>query len=255
MNLKTTNRAGSRLFHPASRKMTVLGVWAHPDDEAFLSAAFMAQAVRAGHRVVVATATRGESGTDDPERFPPEVLGRLREAELAASLEVLGVVEHRWLPSSPGAPLHDGRLDQVSRTDGRALVGKVVDDVRPDLIVTFGPDGLTGHSDHRAISQWVTDAWEARGCHGDLWYAAITQAFLDRWGRLCDEVGVWMPPHAPVPVADSDVVHVQSCDTDLAARKLEALQAHWSQTSGLIRHVGEQTFSRWWSYEFFAAAV
>jgi LmbE family N-acetylglucosaminyl deacetylase len=165
------------------------------------------------------------------------------------------VAEHRWLPSSPEAPLVDGRLDQVSRADGKSLVGRVIEDVRPDLIVTFGPDGLTGHSDHRAVSQWVTDAWEAQGCPGDLWYAAITNSFLERWGEMCDELGVWMSPEAPSPVADSAVVHVQPCDPDLATRKLEALRAHWSQTSGLIKQVGEQTFSRWWSYEFFAAAV
>jgi hypothetical protein len=49
---------------------TLLGVWAHPDDEAYLSAGLLASAVDAGWRVVVATATRGEIGTDDPEGCP-----------------------------------------------------------------------------------------------------------------------------------------------------------------------------------------
>jgi LmbE family N-acetylglucosaminyl deacetylase len=245
------SRYAARLFHPSARPRTILGVWAHPDDEAFLSAAFMAQAVRAGHRVVVATATRGEDGTSDPERFPPEVLGPIREAELASSLEVLGVAEHRWL----GGRLQDGTLDAVPADVGRDLVTQVLRDVRPDLIVTFGPDGLTGHDDHRAVSRWTTDAWHAEGCPGDLWYAALTQSFLDRWGALCDEMGVWMSPEPPAPVTDAAVVHIQSCDTDLAARKLAALQAHHTQTSGLIDQLGEQTFARWWSYEFFAAAV
>ncbi|HXV94036.1 MAG TPA: PIG-L family deacetylase, partial [Pseudonocardia sp.] len=46
---------------------TILGVWAHPDDETFLTAGLMALAREAGNRVVCATATRGERGTDDPE--------------------------------------------------------------------------------------------------------------------------------------------------------------------------------------------
>jgi LmbE family N-acetylglucosaminyl deacetylase len=76
---------------------TVLGVWAHPDDETFLTAGLMALARAAGHRVVCATATRGEHGTADPDRWPPARLGRLREYELAAALAALDVHEHTWL--------------------------------------------------------------------------------------------------------------------------------------------------------------
>jgi hypothetical protein len=65
---------------------TLLGVWAHPDDEVYLSGGLMRLLVEAGHRVVCATATRGEAGTDDPLRWPPELLAAQRERELAASL-------------------------------------------------------------------------------------------------------------------------------------------------------------------------
>src|SRR3954465_10037017 len=50
---------------------TLLGVWAHPDDEAYLSSALMAAVRRAGSRVVVVTATHGEHGTGDPALVPP----------------------------------------------------------------------------------------------------------------------------------------------------------------------------------------
>src|SRR6478609_2030889 len=50
---------------------TLLGVWAHPDDEAYMTAGLMSMARSAGHRVVVATATKGEAGTDDPRAWPP----------------------------------------------------------------------------------------------------------------------------------------------------------------------------------------
>ncbi|MGY1602174.1 PIG-L deacetylase family protein [Geodermatophilus sp. SYSU D00815] len=69
---------------------TVLGVWAHPDDEAYLSAGLLAAAVATGDRVVVATATRGEGGLDDPAGDV------VRARELAASLAAVGVTEHRW---------------------------------------------------------------------------------------------------------------------------------------------------------------
>ncbi len=240
----------SRMFHPAAASRVILGIWAHPDDEAYLSAAFMAAAVHAGHRVVVATATRGEGGTDDPDLLPPDVLGPLRESELAASLDTLGVTEHHWLAED----LRDGTLADVPVVRGRRLVSDLLESVDPDLVVTFGPDGLTGHPDHRAVSRWVTEAWTARGRRGELWHAALTEQFLDQWGELCDDLGVWMTPQAPRAVPTSAVVHLQRCDDTLAARKLAALRAHASQTTHLIAQVGESTFSQWWSQEAFAPA-
>ena len=65
---------------------TLLGVWAHPDDEAYLSAGLMAEYRRRGDRVSVITATLGERGTSDPEAWPPHKLAGLREHELRASL-------------------------------------------------------------------------------------------------------------------------------------------------------------------------
>ena len=65
----TTTTGLSALSAPSTG--TLLGVWAHPDDEAYLSSALMAAARDAGHRVVVVTATRGEQGTDDPGTWPP----------------------------------------------------------------------------------------------------------------------------------------------------------------------------------------
>jgi len=76
---------------------TILGVWAHPDDDIFLSAGLMATAVRAAQRVVDVTATRGEGGSMDEERWPPDSMGEVRTKELLRSLEILGVQEHRFL--------------------------------------------------------------------------------------------------------------------------------------------------------------
>ena len=89
-----------------------LGVWAHPDDEAYLSGGLMALLGAAGHRVVCVTATRGERGTADPLTWPPARLAAARSAELAACLAILGVKEHRWLNHPDGGcsevPSHVG---------------------------------------------------------------------------------------------------------------------------------------------------
>ncbi len=76
---------------------TLLGIWAHPDDETYLTAGLMAQAVRDGRRVVCVTATRGEGGSMDEERWPSATMGQVREAELMRCFEILGVTEHHWL--------------------------------------------------------------------------------------------------------------------------------------------------------------
>lgn len=227
---------------------TLLGVWAHPDDEAFLSAALMARVRDRGERVVVATATRGEHGTDDPVSWPPARLAALRAGELARSLAAVDVHEHRWLGH------RDGTLAHVSRTTAVEQVAGLVEEVRPDTIVTFGPDGMTGHGDHRAVSSWVTSAWRHSGRRTRLWYATLTPQFHRRWGAVNDQVGLWFPGTRPPETEERDLAAHIVCDTDLNRRKHAAMRAHASQTAGLVREVGEDRFRQWWAAESFVAA-
>jgi LmbE family N-acetylglucosaminyl deacetylase len=89
----------------------LLGVWAHPDDEAYLSAGLMARVVEAGGQVTVLTATRGEQGTSDPEQAGTDAFGHQRARELAASLAVLGVHDVRFLGLPDGGC--DGARDEI----------------------------------------------------------------------------------------------------------------------------------------------
>src|SRR5436309_2480711 len=99
----TTTTAGPvvRTVDAVHRLGTIVGVWAHPDDEVYLSGGLMAAAAAAGRRVVVLTATRGEHGTDDPGRWPPARLAARRTQEIEASLAALGgphgTIEHHFL--------------------------------------------------------------------------------------------------------------------------------------------------------------
>jgi LmbE family N-acetylglucosaminyl deacetylase len=226
---------------------TLLGIWAHPDDEAYLSAGLMASARRAGHRVAVVTATWGEHGTDDPRTYPPERLARLRERELAESLRVVGGVEHTWLGYA------DGSLAEADRAPAVATLQEVIEQHRPDTIVTFGPDGMTGHDDHRTLSSWVTEAWRRSGTPAALWYATLTPEFHATWGSLNEQAGLWFagsPPVTPVP----DLAAQITCTGDLLDLKHRALRAHASQTRTLERVVGAETYRSWWSTESFVAA-
>jgi LmbE family N-acetylglucosaminyl deacetylase len=223
---------------------TLLGVWAHPDDEAFLSAGLMALAREAGERVVVVTATAGDQGAAHPADRGP-VLVRRRRRELRAALAAVGVREHTVL----GLP--DGGCAAVPPGDGAAIVGRWITAVRPDTIVTFGPEGMTGHDDHRAVHRWVTDAWRQAGEPGTLLYATLTPAFHARWGQLNEQVGLW--EGEPPCTAETDVALTVDC-TPVIDRKVAALDAHASQTAALAEAVGHGTMRDWWATEWFVAA-
>jgi LmbE family N-acetylglucosaminyl deacetylase len=249
MNTRTHHTAGRRRPTTIAELGTVLGIWAHPDDEAYLSAGLMALARSAGQRVVVATATKGEVGTTDPLTWPPDLLARARERETADSLAALDVTEHHWLGD------RDGTLHRLPPRPRVHRIARLIDEVRPDTIVTFGPDGFTGHRDHRTISSWVTAAWRNAGRPGRLWYVTATEEFHRAWGPVNEEIGLWYEGAEPPSDEPQDLAFQVRCDGDLLERKFAALSAHRTQTAGLIDRVGAQTYRRWWATESFVDAA
>ncbi len=227
---------------------TVLGVWAHPDDEAFLSGGLMAAARDAGQRVVCVTATLGEHGTADPRSWPPDRLARVRRHELEASLAVLGVDEHHVLGIADGtcaAQPHDALVRHL---------GRVIEAVAPDTIVTFGPDGLTGHEDHQTVSAWVTAARAAVAPGTRLLHATTTDEFADGWAPARDAFDVFLADGLPLRTPASALAVRLRLDGAALDRKVVALRAQASQMAGLIAAVGEERVRRWWSEEAFVSA-
>jgi LmbE family N-acetylglucosaminyl deacetylase len=220
---------------------TLLGVWAHPDDETFVSSGLLLAARERGDRVVLVTATRGEHGTDDPARWPADRLGAHRARELDAALAILGVTEHRWLG------YEDGTLPLVPVRTGAERVARIVEEVRPDTIVTFGPDGLTGHADHRAVAAWTHRAWRAAAPEAALVEAVLPRGFTRRFAAINEEFGVFM--EAPADEVEPDLhLHLSGARLD---RKIAAMLAQDSQTRRLVEGVGLATFRRWWAEESF----
>jgi LmbE family N-acetylglucosaminyl deacetylase len=239
-----------RLADPATAAAdlgTILSVWAHPDDETYLAGATMAAAADRGQRVVCVSASVGERGTSDPATWPPSRLGPVRRWEAAAAMAVLGVRDHRIL----GLP--DGRLDDHGDL-GPALVGDVIDEVRPDTILTFGPDGMTFHPDHVAVHRWTTEAWIRAGRRGRLLYAASPVDHLRRFRRLYEELGIYMTGERPVGVPAGDLALHCRAEGRALDRKLTALRAMTSQTSGLFAAVDPGLLEDQVAVEAFVAA-
>jgi LmbE family N-acetylglucosaminyl deacetylase len=222
---------------------TILGIWAHPDDETYLSGAVMAAAAANGQRVVLFHATRGEQGTDDPQLAGAR-LGALRTVEMARARAALGVSE-QWFYDFP-----DGGCADVPLDDALRKLMPVVASVQPDTILTFGPDGITGHPDHCTVSDWATHAWSRSRGKTRLLYATSTPERATEYAALNDELGIY-PPGLPVTTpSDHLALHLDPAP-DLLARKRAALAAHASQTSGLVTLMGEATYTQWAASESF----
>ena len=227
---------------------TILGVWAHPDDEAYLSGGLMALARDAGSRVVCVTATRGELGTPDPDAWPPRRLAAERTGELARCLEILGVTEHHWLG------YRDGECPEVNPSEAVARLSELIEEVRPDTVLTFGPDGITGHPDHQTISAWTTKAFDRAAPPGArLLYAALPELRMRRWKRLGDELGIYLPGYPVVTPADRLALDLE-LDPHTAERKVRALAAQTTQTAALIAELGVDRYTAWVGAESFATA-
>ena len=224
---------------------TILGIWAHPDDEAYLSGGVMAMASDMGSRVVCVTATRGELGTSDPQRWPPDRLAAERTIELARCLEILGVTEHHWLGYS------DGGCAEAPAAAAVARLCEVIEQVRPDTVLTFGPDGNTGHPDHQTVSTWAAAAFDRAAPAGArLLQAVVTDRWAERWHAVNESLGVFVPGY-PVTVPDSRLAVDVVLDPETAARKVRALAAQVTQTTGLIDVMGIERYTAWVSDEGF----
>jgi LmbE family N-acetylglucosaminyl deacetylase len=163
---------GTTLMYQSARRC-LLAVFAHPDDETSASAGTFAKYAREGVDIHVVTATRGELGelgTGDI-KIERADLPAVREAELRAVLELYGA--HR--------PIFLGYRDQELITaDFDTLthdVLRAMASVRPDVVITFGPSGISNHDDHKTIHRAATEAFhryrQTAAVEPRLYYVAI----------------------------------------------------------------------------------
>lgn len=140
---------------PAGEGRTLAGVFAHPDDETFSSAATIARHAAAGDLCHLLCATDGDAGRSSSVAVASrEELGRLRRAELHAAATVLGVRSVHSL----GLP--DGALPQADAESLLAGIVQFLRQHRPAVVVTFGPEGgPNSHRDHKVISRLTTAAF------------------------------------------------------------------------------------------------
>ena len=151
-------------------------VLAHPDDESLGTGGTLAKYAAEGVETYVLTATRGERGRyfEGGDRSGPDIVGAAREAELRAAAKELGVREVTVL----GFP--DGALDTVNAEHAQTVITGHLRRIRPQVVITFGPEGAYGHPDHIAISQ-LTTAAVVRASDGAY---AVSKLYYIAWSTV-----------------------------------------------------------------------
>lgn len=238
------------LTTPADIKLlgTILSVWAHPDDETFTSAGIMTTAIQNGQRVVCVTATKGEEGCQDELRWPRERLGDIRTQELAEALRIMGVTEHHYLGC------FDGECKSVEHTDIIPKLQAIVESVKPDTILTFGPEGLTGHPDHQTVSGWVDEVVEFLPSKPVVYHVVEEARQYEKYLKQLDEqFDIYFAIDQPPLVLGEEADICLELTPALKSSKVQALAAMPSQYEKMLRAI-DNNFNNIFAYEVFIRA-
>ena len=209
-------------------------VFAHPDDDTYGVAGSLALHAKDELQLTVIMATSGGSGRiADPSLATRETLGRVREAEDVASWRALGFDPDVRFLRHP-----DGGLARIPREQLVLEVRDLLEETAPEVVVTFGPDGITGHEDHVAIGAVATEAFQATRTSSSgrtfsrLLHNVVPQSSLDRLNELFRERGLEpmdpTQPFMPRGVPDRTIGVRVDCSS-VYERKLEAIRCHKTQ--------------------------
>ena len=225
-----------------------MGIWAHPDDEAFGQAGTMARATAAGHPVAIVSATRGEEGEiADPQLASPENLGQVREQELRSACAAVGVTDVSFLD------YRDGHLREADPDEATGRIVRHIRRFRPDVVVTFAANGGYGHYDHMAVHQLALAAITAAADETrypeqirdglaphrvrKVYFGAMPRSRLVQMREAAQASGGDFTPGgnaATIPIEemgtpDERITTVIVLNDEEFLRKLRALQAHATQ--------------------------
>lgn len=237
----------------------LLLVHAHPDDESLWTGGTIARYAAAGIHVTLVTCTLGEEGEIIPTRLrslgadAADQLGGYRIGELRAACAALGVSDHRWL-GGVGRWRDSGMAGVAANSHPRAFAGgdlaeqadalaEVIADVRPQVVVTYGPDGGYGHPDHVRAHKVTMAACDD-----------IDRVFFTVNSRGATEEGLAalagsadLPFRLPEPgelaVTDDTLITTVIDTAEVLSVKMRAMAAHPTQITVWHGSDGEQAYA------------
>lgn len=154
----------------------LLVILAHPDDETFRCGGTLALLARRGVDVRLLTATRGEAGScGEPPLCRPSELAVVRERELRCACAALGLRPPLLLDYG------DGTLAAQDEEIATRQITEIIEQLRPQTLLSWPLDGLSGHPDHQAVSRWATRAFHRSDHLGtaapvSLYYLAVPRS-------------------------------------------------------------------------------
>lgn len=210
-----------------TRPLRLLAILAHPDDESLGFGGTLAKYAAEGVETFLVTATRGQRGRYRGVREGPtypgaDALGVIREGELRRAAAALGVSSVTVLD------YYDSALDQVAVEAIVAELAAHICRLRPQVVVTFGGDGVYGHPDHIAISQFATAATvQAAAEHvvDKLYYMAWSQAMYAAYLEVFSGLGSTVDGETRRPIAWPDWMLTASIDA----------REHWQTVWAAVR--------------------
>lgn len=218
--------------------LALLAVFAHPDDETFRPGGTLALLARQGVRVQVLSATHGEAGLrGDPPRCTPEALPAVRAEELRCACAALGI--------DPARLLHypDGDLQNADLVSLSADILALINEVEPQVMLTFGPDGLSGHPDHVAIGRAAQSAYQRAQDIAALYTLAMPASVADQFGMARIQ-----------PVPDEDITLQVNVSTVWDAKRA-AMDCHTTQRASTpMLRAPEQQQRMFFGWEYFVQA-
>jgi len=247
---------------------TLLLVHAHPDDEAISTGGVIMRAKADGHRVVLITATRGEVGeiyNMDEEAARPR-LGEIRTQELKTAGKILGVdrIEFLGYRDSGMVDTADNAnpesFHQAPMAEAAARLGVFIREEHPDVVITYGEDGVYGHPDHIKAHHVTNAALDLESTERSpvkkLYYTAIPrsmmQAFMEQMPEEAQRQNVGMR----IVGTPDELVTTRIDASDYVDRKREAFSAHVSQNdpNSWFATMADQIYRLAFSTEYFQLA-
>lgn len=155
--------------HPQKKKV-IMAVFAHPDDEVDV-APLMSKLAREGHDVYLVVATKGEIGVTEHAKIPAgDSLAHVRARETECNCTVLGIHPPIMLGMGDAALTNRPALLIL-----RNKLDSVFNEKKPDIVITWGPDGGSGHPDHRMVGDVVTEIFQSgqSSTFGQLYFTGI----------------------------------------------------------------------------------
>ena len=165
--------AGALPANGQEKPRTLVTIWAHPDDELSVGP-LLARYAREGVRVHIIIATDGSQGAANTSVPRGPEIAKLRADEARCAAEALGI-QPPVLLGFPDGALGDYRADPALLMRLTARIQEEVERLRPDAVITWGPDGGSGHPDHRLVSAVVTQLARAGapGMPSRVFYSSI----------------------------------------------------------------------------------